>query len=141
MHWLWLVYYSFIMSGSLALIVAAEPNSGIEGAVKFVRPISAGRLELELASDTNRIFLDVENSAGNSPALSSRILETGATPGTRQPGLFQPDHPPEGRFTRNKSAGVNYQFAVSTPPLAAIRVHRLAHPDKPCVRVGFSNGI
>src|SRR3954470_12663967 len=62
-------------AGALFLVnvFAAESNIEIEGTVDSIRPVSGRQLELGVASGTNHVLLEVEDTAGNSPTLSSRI--------------------------------------------------------------------
>src|ERR1700678_4439825 len=45
----------------------------LEGTLDSVFPVAGAGLELELVSGTNQSWVEVENAAGNSPALHSRL--------------------------------------------------------------------
>src|SRR5204863_1197147 len=53
-------------------VFAAESKIEIEGTVDSIRPVSGRQLELGVVSGTNQVLLEVEDTAGNSPTLSSR---------------------------------------------------------------------
>ena len=62
-----------IIFGGLPIGQAAESTVNLEGTLEFVRPVSDQQLELTVTTGTNQVLLTVDNCAGKSPTLFSRI--------------------------------------------------------------------
>ena len=69
--------FAWLLCGALTGLAASDAKLVVEGEVSAIRPIQNGGLELVVVSGTNRTLVDVVQTGGNSPILSSRIRLTG----------------------------------------------------------------